>query len=395
MIETLLVDDSATVRAHLSRLLTARGHVVVAADDAESALLRCQARHFGLIVLDWQLPGMDGVALCRRIRGLPDGDLSVILFLTGREDPHSLAIALEAGANDYLPKSSGAAAIDVRLAVAEQQVEERAKRRLAEHAHRKERDALQKLMDTMPDLIYFKDRQSRYTRINRALAGSYGLASPEEAIGKSDFDFFPRADAAEYFANEQRMLAGGSPIVNQYEDISGLRGEECWLLSTKVPLLEEGRTIGLVGISRDVTAQRRADAAIRQSESHFRQLIELAPVGACIVDDRGVYETVNVAYAAMLGYAPAELQGRHSSLVMPADAQDAVAPAFPQPLDAPMQVQAEGTVLAKGGGRSPSCSPQWSSAGRMGDRDAPTLPWISRNESTRSGAWRIWRISIG
>lgn len=349
MIETLLVDDSAIVRAHLSRLLSARGHGVVAVDDAESALVQCQARQFQLIVLDWQLPGMDGVTLCRRIRELPNGDSSVILFLTGREDPHSLAIALKAGANDYISKSAGAAAIDVRLTVAEQQVEERAKRRLAEGALRKERDALQGLMDTVPDLIYFKDMQSRYTRINRALARFFKIASPEQAIGKTDFDFYPHADAAEYFANEQRMLAGGPSIVNQYEDSSGLRGEECWTLATKVPFLEEGRTIGLVGISRDVTAERRAGAAIRQREAHFRQLIELAPVGAYIIDDRGFYETVNVAYAAMLGYTPAELQGQHFGMVVPSELRESNNVLHQQTIDAPTQLQAERSGLTKAG----------------------------------------------
>ena len=349
MTETLLVDDSAIVRAHLSRLLSARGHGVVAVDDAESALVQCQVRQFQLIVLDWQLPGMDGVTLCQRIRELPHGDFSVILFLTGREDPHSLAIALEAGANDYITKSAGAAAIDVRLTVAEQQVEERVRRRLAESALRKERDALQGLMDTMPDLIYFKDMQSRYIRINRALARFLKIGSPEQAIGKTDFDFYPRADATEYFANEQRMLAGGPSIINQYEDSSGLRGEECWTLATKVPFLEEGRMIGLVGISRDVTAERRAEAAIRHSEAHFRQLIELAPVGAYIIDDRGIYETVNVAYAAMLGYTPAELQGQHFGMVVPSELRESFDTLFQQTMDAPTQLQAERTGLTKAG----------------------------------------------
>jgi|GEM_PF-2586333 len=63
MIETLLVDDSAIVRAHLSRLLSARGHGVVAVDDAESALVQCQVRQFQLIVL----PAVRGYSTAARV----------------------------------------------------------------------------------------------------------------------------------------------------------------------------------------------------------------------------------------------------------------------------------------------------------------------------------------
>ena len=315
--DTLLVDDSAVTRVHLTRLLTARGHTVTALEDAESAWVQCQVRRFALMILDWHLPGMDGLALCRRIREVPGGDGGVILFLTSRDDPRSLADALRAGADDYLPKSSGTAALDIRLAVAEQQVAERARRFQAEADLRAERDMLQQLMDSMPDLIYFKDRQSRFTRINRALTRTLGLAMPDEAIGMSDFDFHPGADAAQYFAYEQGMMASGTPLVNHFEDVSGRAGRECWLLSTKVPLVAQGDVVGMVGISRDVTAQRQAETALRESEARFRQLIELAPVGAFILDDQGRFETVNPAYAAMLGYTVAELLGQHFSLVLP------------------------------------------------------------------------------
>ena len=348
-LETLLVDDSPVVRLHLTRLLAARGHQVTALDSGEAAWDRCQDRLFELIILDWHLPGMDGITLCRHIRALPQSEYSVILFLTAREDPKSLSRALEAGANDYLPKSAGSGALDIRLTVAEQQVAERARRRQAEAALRQERDMLQQLMDTMPDLIYFKDRQSRFTRVNRALAQSYGVARCEDLVGKSDFDFHPHADAASYFANEQGMMGGGRALVNHYEDVSGRLGREYWLLSTKVPLLRDGEVTGMVGISRDITAQRQGEEALRASEAHFRRLIELAPVGAYIVDERGVYETVNRAYAGMLGYTPAEMLGRHFSMVVPPGLRAQAMPLFLEVLATDGETQTERTGITKNG----------------------------------------------
>ena len=70
---------------------------------------------------------------------------------------------------------------------------------------------------------------------------------------------------------------------------------------------------------------------------------------AFIIDDRGIYETVNEAYAAMLGYTPAELQGQHFGMVVPAEQRKLIDTLFRQVMDAPMQLQAERTGLTKAG----------------------------------------------
>src|SRR5262249_53081993 len=64
------------------------------------------------------------------------------------------------------------------------------KRQQAEEAVAQERYLLNVLMDTVPDLIYFKDADGRFLRVNRTLAARFGLGDPAEAVGKTDFDFF-------------------------------------------------------------------------------------------------------------------------------------------------------------------------------------------------------------
>ena len=78
---------------------------------------------------------------------------------------------------------------DLRARVAEVE-QEAAKRRQAEEALARERDLLHTLMDHIPDTIYFKDEQGRFTRINRAQAEILGVSDPADAIGKTDLDFF-------------------------------------------------------------------------------------------------------------------------------------------------------------------------------------------------------------
>ena len=116
-----------------------------------------------------------------------------------------------------------------------------------------ERGLLQALLDAMPDHIYFKDRQSRIIRANRAQAAYFGVESPDQELGKTDFDFYEHAYAEKLFAGEQEIMATRQPIIGNIEDHSARARRPYWLQSTKVPIIEDGEVIGIVGISRDIT----------------------------------------------------------------------------------------------------------------------------------------------
>jgi diguanylate cyclase (GGDEF)-like protein/PAS domain S-box-containing protein len=116
---------------------------------------------------------------------------------------------------------------------------------------------LDTLMEHIPDQIYFKDTKSRFIRVSRALASRWGLEDPAEAIGKTDFDFFAGEHAQKAFADEQRLLETGDPLVGIEEHETWQDGREAWVSTTKVPLRDRsGRIVGLFGISRDVTDKK-------------------------------------------------------------------------------------------------------------------------------------------
>jgi len=118
---------------------------------------------------------------------------------------------------------------------------------------------LRTLIDNLPDLIYIKDAQSRFTACNRAVAECMGARTSDELIGKTDFDFYPEEQASVYYADEQKIMLRGQPIINKDEPRTDRSGNERWILTSKLPLRNrEGKVIGLVGISRDIT-ERRAD----------------------------------------------------------------------------------------------------------------------------------------
>ncbi len=120
---------------------------------------------------------------------------------------------------------------------------------------------LDTFMANVPDTIYFKDRESRFTKINRALASLLGIDDPDDAIGKSDFDFLAKAEAQPKYEQEQAIIESGTPILALEESHLGDR----WSLTTKMPLRDEADgIIGTFGISRDITPLKRAQAELEQ-----------------------------------------------------------------------------------------------------------------------------------
>ena len=195
-------------------------------------------------------------------------------------------------------------------------------RRLAEAALAIERDLLQALMDNIPDTIYFKDTDSRFTRINRAQVNVLGIAAPEEAIGKTDFDFFQNAELVQSFYNEeQRIIETGQPLINRIEFNPSPDGKPRWFSATKVPIRNpDGRMIGIVGISRDITEQKQAEEARHESEETTRLIIDTALDAVITIDQDGQITRWNDQAETIFGWRRAEAVGqRLSELIIPPD----------------------------------------------------------------------------
>ena len=128
----------------------------------------------------------------------------------------------------------------------------------------RERDLLRSLMDNTPDYIYFKDRQSRIVRTNRAHAYVLGLSDPTQAIGKTDFDFFAADDAKQFFQDEEQVIQTGLPLIGRVEGLRSADGQSRWLSTSKIPLRDaHGRVSGLVGISRDISERMHAEEKLK------------------------------------------------------------------------------------------------------------------------------------
>ena len=127
-----------------------------------------------------------------------------------------------------------------------------------------EQQLLSALMDNLPDLIYFKDRESRFSAVNRVFLCRAGLKNHSEIIGKTDKDLYADEHADAALADEQKIIATGQPIVGVEEKETWPDGHETWVSTTKVPWSDgSGHVIGTFGLSRDITARKLAEEQLK------------------------------------------------------------------------------------------------------------------------------------
>lgn len=142
-------------------------------------------------------------------------------------------------------------------------------RELADREYSTDRDFLSAFLEHIPDHVYFKDHNSRFLRINRALANSFGLSNPAEATAKADSDMFTPEHASRALEDERRIIETGRGITGMEEKETWPDGHESWVLTTKVPLKDRhGRIRGTMGISRDITDRKQAELRIRYMALH-------------------------------------------------------------------------------------------------------------------------------
>jgi diguanylate cyclase (GGDEF)-like protein/PAS domain S-box-containing protein len=125
------------------------------------------------------------------------------------------------------------------------------------------------LMENIPDTIYFKDKEGRFLRISKSQAETLGVSDPEQALGKTDFDFFGAEHAQAAYEDEQEIIRTGQPVLDLEEVLDWPDRPSRWVSATKLPLRDQaGQIVGTFGISRDITARKRAEDQLLYLSTH-------------------------------------------------------------------------------------------------------------------------------
>ena len=161
------------------------------------------------------------------------------------------------------------------------------------------------LVEHLPQRIFIKDINSVYLSCNANYANDLGI-TPEQIIGKTDFEFVPAALAEGYRADDQTVMATGKlkNIVEPYV----IGGVEHWIQTTKVPYHDEqGKIIGVLGIFDDITKQRKQQEALKNSEERFKNIFIKSPIAIELYNEQGRLIDVNPACCALFGIQSADV----------------------------------------------------------------------------------------
>ncbi len=148
-----------------------------------------------------------------------------------------------------------------------------------------ERNVLRTVTDNIPDSIFAKDTEGRYLFANKAFAAIHGMTSPDEFLGKTVFDLFPKDQAGALHADDLLVMrAAGAPVETERTAVD-TEGRAKVLQTTKVALIDKSeKVIGVVGLHRDVTRRKEAEQKLRQSEANLATAQRIAHFGSVELD---------------------------------------------------------------------------------------------------------------
>jgi len=136
------------------------------------------------------------------------------------------------------------------------------------------RRMLQHVLDTIPVRVFWKDKNSVYLGCNKLFAHDSGLESPDDLIGKTDYDLGWKEQAELYRSDDQKVMQLGRPKLNYEEPQSTPDGNNIWLETSKIPLTDtEGNIIGLLGTYADITERKKSEEELQQYKQHLEEMV--------------------------------------------------------------------------------------------------------------------------
>jgi len=300
-VRVLVVEDDPGVRDYLADLARLEGHEVCACRDGQTALDTLDRRGFDLVVLDWMMPGLNGLEVCRRIRALPEGNLMVVLVLTARSEPGALDQVLAAGADDYLVKPADSHQLRTRLKIGARHARQRALRRQVDQKLL----LLEKAVETTQIGVTITDLESRILYTNPAEARMHGYRV-DELLDRDIRTLAPARSADARHAAEELAHLGRW----KRESIDVRKDGTAFPVQiTSDVVVDQARPVGIVSCCEDIAERKRAEEALRVSEERYALAARGANDGLWDWDLLANEVHYSERWAAILGLERGDLGG--------------------------------------------------------------------------------------
>lgn len=278
--DVLIVEDSPKERELLKEFVEDLGHGVTTCATAADALKRCRSEEISLVLLDLDLPDMDGIELCQQLRELPQEEEMLIVAVTGRDDRQSLCASLEAGVDDYISKPVTLDALRIRLAIIERQWQNLLRRKTAEHAFQysmiqieRAKQEWESTVDSLPHIICVVDRKGRLLRANRAVE-TWELGRVEEVKGQDLHAFLhpncrhPECGLKKFFQDAWENVTQGLSLESEIDDVQLQRPLHVQIrpVRHKPGMPSERNESFVVLVIDDISRQRQLQEALSQQD---------------------------------------------------------------------------------------------------------------------------------
>jgi PAS domain S-box-containing protein len=247
----LLMERQPHIRQSLTTLLSDL-FVIHTAENAGAALAILQAQNVAVLVADESVTNCGNEFLAEMGLLTP----ATRVLLTGYDQVETVVRAVDRG-QIYAYVAKPWSPMELRLTLTQAAAHHDLFRKL-----QLEQQLLRQLLEHSPDIIYFKDQDRRFTRVNKAKADLVGITNPNLLIGRGDWDFFSPEEASRITEEDDRVIAGQKPVVDELHQFTPPDGRTRWFSTTKVPLDPEVGG-GLVGISRDITDRKIAEEKLQ------------------------------------------------------------------------------------------------------------------------------------
>lgn len=307
----LIAEDSPVSRELLKKTLKKWNFDVLTANNGLEALeIFSNNNNIRIVITDWMMPHMDGIALCEKIRSFSKNDYTYIIIITSNDQSHNIYKALEKGADDYITKPFEIERLKASIASARRiiSLSDNLNHEIKQHARVSER--LNSILEYSSDIIYTLDLDGNFITVNKVAQELTGYTE-DELLSLNFREFIPPENHAEIINVFGAIARSGDVLKNYPFKVIIKDGTERYF-ETSVGIIRNGNDItGFQGSSKDITDRIKAEKALLESEKQNRMLIENMKEGLLRLDENGTLTFVNNSICKMLGYSKEELIGKH------------------------------------------------------------------------------------